>query len=453
MKLKIKLLIGGLKMKTLRPHIFLFLIALLFSPNMSVAHKGGHSHNEIEKEILESPADKEINLYKTKIKNNPDDYYYYLKLGESYIQKGREVGQIAPYQLAEKAIERALELYPNSYAAYIHLGQISSYKHDFHKSINYAKKAIELRPDKAISYGLQGDALLELGMYEEALKAYGLMLYIEPGFYSYSRIAQLKFLWGDSIGAIKAMEKSIDYGNKMNLPKENIAWAKVILGSFYFNNGELDKARDYYKEALDIYDNYYLALEHLAEVNAVKGNFEEAINLYKKTLELNPKPQFYISLGDIYQSQGKTKKAKQLYRQAEKSYEEIIQDGIKGHSRELVLFYADSNKNLDLALNLALEDAKDNEDIYAYDTVAWVHFKRNDLDRAQDAINQSLKLGTKDALLHYHAGMIYYSQNKFEEAKKHFELALDINPYFDQNKANESKALILDINKILVTRK
>jgi len=440
-------------MKTFRPHIFLFFIAILISPHISDAHKGGHSNKEVKKEILKSSADKEINIYLSKTNENPEDYYYYLKLGEAYIQKGREVGQIAPYKLAEKAIEKAIELYPESYVAYTYLGQISSYKHDFRKTINYTKKAIELRPDKAISYGVQGDAYLELGMYSEAQKVYALMNYLEPGFYSQSRISQLKFLMSDTDGAIEAMEEALEFGSKMNLTKENIAWAKVILGSLYFNSGKIDKAENSYKEALNIFDNYYLALEHLAEVNVIKGNYEKAINLYEKTLELNPKPQFYISLGDIYESQGKTEEAEKLYRQAEKSYEEIIQDGIKGHSRELVLFYVDSNKHLGLALDLALQDSKDTEDIYAYDTLAWVHFKRNDLDKAEDAITHSLKLGTKDALLYYHAGMILHKQNKFEEAKEHLELALTINPYFDKNKANESRTLIKDINTMLVTRK
>ncbi len=440
-------------MKILRPHIFLFLIALLFSPNISDAHKGGHSQEDDQKEILKSPADKEINVYLSKTKENPEDYYYYLKLGEAYIQKGREVGQIAPYKLAKKAIENALDLYPESYVAYTYLGQISSYKHDFHKSIDYAKKAIELRPDKAIPYGVQGDAYLELGMYKEAQRAYALMHYLEPSFYSQSRISQLKFLMSDTNGAIEAMKKAIEFGNTMNLPAENIAWAKVMLGSLYFNSGEIDKAENSYKEALEIFDNYYLALEHLAEVNALKGNYVKAIDLYEKTLALNPKPQFYISLGDIYESQGKTEKAEKLYREAEKSYDKIIQDGIKGHSRELVLFYVDSNKHLDLALELALQDSKDTNDIYAYDTLAWVYFKQGEFDKAEDAMNHSLKLGTRDALLYYHAGRILYKQNKFEEAKDHLELALTINPYFDQTKANESRALILDINTILVTRK
>jgi len=428
-------------------------LALIITTNYSIGHENGHSHETLKKEVRNSPSDSSINFYKSNIKNAPEDYYNYIKLGEAYIQKGREIGHIAPYNNAEKALNKSVELNPDAYAAYIYLGQVSSYKHDFYKTLEYAKKAIELRPDKVISYGVQGDAYLELGMYEEALKAYSTMHYLEPGFYSYSRISQIKFLMGDTNGAIRAIEKSLEYGSNINLPNENIAWAKVILGSLYFNSGKLDEAEKSYKEALEIFDSYYLALEHLAEVKAIKGHYEEAIELYEETLNLNPKPQFYISLGDIYESQGKTEKAERLYRKAEKSYEVIIQDGIKGHSRELVLFYVDSNQHLDLALDLALQDSKDTEDIYAYDTLAWVYFKRSELEKAEDAINHSLKLGTKDAILYYHAGRIYYKQNKFEEAKKYLELALTINPYFDQNKADESRALIMDINTLLVTRK
>ncbi|HEX3036463.1 MAG TPA: hypothetical protein VHT73_15305 [Thermodesulfobacteriota bacterium] len=51
------------------------------------------------------------------------------------------------------------------------------------------------------------------------------------------------------------MEKAIEEGINGNLPNENIAWAKVILGSLYFNKGDLKGAEKHYKEALGILHN------------------------------------------------------------------------------------------------------------------------------------------------------------------------------------------------------
>lgn len=423
------------------------LLSALCGTINSWGHEDGHHHEQISKEARESPADSLIELYISKIKEDPDDYYNYTKLGASYIQKGREVGGIGPYLQAEEVLKKSIELYPDGYAAYVYLGQVSSYKHNFHKTIQYARKAIELKPEKSIPYGVLGDAYIELGMYDEAERAYLTASMIAPGFFSGTRIAQIKDLKGDTKGAIELMNNSIQLASGQNLPAENIAWAKVMLGSFYFKTGDLEKAEKSYEEALQSFNNHYLAMEHLAEVYTARGDYEKAAALYERALELNPKPHYYLKLGEVYEKLGRPAKSKELYGKAEARYKEYAESGIKGHSRELVLFYADKNVNLDRALELAKGDSEDTEDIYAYDTLAWAYYKTGNLDKAMDAINKALRLGTKDALLYYHAGVIYHKLGKKEEATKYFDLVLATNPFFDKEAANEVRYALSELGK------
>lgn len=423
------------------------LLSVLCGTINSRGHEDGHHHEQISKEAGESPADSLIELYISKIKEDPDDYYNYTKLGASYIQKGREVGGIEPYLQAEEVLKKSIELYPDGYGAYVYLGQVSSYKHNFHKTIQYARKAIELKPEKSIPYGVLGDAYIELGMYDEAERAYLTASMIAPGFFSGARIAQIKDLKGDTKGAIELMSNSIQLASGQGLPAENIAWAKVMLGSFYFKTGDLEKAEKSYEEALQSFNKHYLAMEHLAEVYAAKGNYEKAAALYERALELNPKPHYYLKLGEVYEKLGRAAKSKELYGKAEARYKEYAESGIKGHSRELVLFYADKNVNLDRALELAKGDTEVTEDIYAYDTLAWAYYKTENLNNAMDAINKSLRLGTRDALLYYHAGVIYHKLGKKEEATKYFDLVLATNPFFDKEAVNEVRYALSELGK------
>jgi tetratricopeptide (TPR) repeat protein len=434
-------------MNSLKLIITALLLSTLSLAVNSQGHEDGHHHEQISKEARESPADSLIELYISKIKEDPDDYYNYTKLGASYIQKGREVGGIGPYLQAEEVLKKSIELYPDGYAAYVYLGQVSSYKHNFHKTIQYARKAIELKPEKSIPYGVLGDAYIELGMYDEAERAYLTASMIAPGFFSDTRIAQIKDLKGDTKGAIELMNNSIQLASGQNLPAENIAWAKVMLGSFYFKTGDLEKAEKSYEEALQSFNNHYLAMEHLAEVYTARGDYEKAAALYEKALELNPKPHYYLKLGEVYEKLGRPAKSEELYGNAEARYKEYAESGIKGHSRELVLFYADKNVNLDRALELAKGDSDDTEDIYAYDTLAWAYYKTGNLDKAMDSINKSLRLGTKDALLYYHAGVIYHKLGKKEEAAKYFDLVLATNPFFDKEAVNEVRYALSKLGK------
>lgn len=434
-------------MNSLKLIITALLLSTLSLAVNSQGHEDGHHHEQSSKEVRESPADTLIELYTSKIKEDPHDYYNYTKLGASYIQKGREVGGIEPYLQAEKILKKSIELYPDGYAAYVYLGQVSSYMHNFRKTIEYARKAIELKPEKSIPYGVLGDAYIELGMYEDAERAYLTASMIVPDFFSGSRIAQIKDLNGDTRGAIELMKNSIQLASGQGLPAENIAWAKVMLGSFYFKTGELEKAEKSYDEALQSFNNHYLAVEHLAEVYAAKGDYQEAASLYERALKLNPKPHFYLELGEVYEKLGKPEQAEKLYRNAEARYQEYAESGIKGHSRELVLFYAEKNIDLDRALELAKGDSEDTEDIYAYDTLAWAYYKTGNPDKALDAINKSLRLGTRDALLYYHAGVIYHKLGKKEEARKYFDLVLATNPFFDKEAVNEVRHALNELGK------
>ena len=70
------------------------------------------------------------------------------------------------------------------------------------------------------------------------------------------------------------------------------------------------------------------------------------------------------------------------------------------------------------------------KDIYAYDLLAWSLYKNGKAEEAQGAINEALKLGTKDAKLFFHAGMIYHQLGANEKAREFLSLAIATNPHF-----------------------
>src|SRR5574341_1333449 len=105
-----------------------------------------------------SKTDNQIIYYQARIKRAPNKYYNYTKLGEAYIQKGRETGDTAYYSKAEETLKKALELYPDNYTAVVYLGFVNLSKHEFQAVLPYAKKAIELKPENSYAYGILGDA-------------------------------------------------------------------------------------------------------------------------------------------------------------------------------------------------------------------------------------------------------------------------------------------------------
>ncbi|MGH7909285.1 MAG: tetratricopeptide repeat protein, partial [Thermodesulfobacteriota bacterium] len=273
------------------------------------------------------------------------------------------------------------------------------------------------------------DAYIELGQYENAKKAYETMVSLGPGLDSYSRISYMRELMGDVKGAIQAMKKAIEEGIKRNLPRENVAWAQYILGELYFNTGDLKKAGEQYQASLKNYDNYYYALAGLGKARASEKNYGEAIELYKKAIGIIPLPLFVSSLGDVYKKTGNMKEAKKQYDLVE--YIGLLSKINKViYNRELALFYADHDMKLDEAFEQARKELEVRKDIYTYDTLAWALYKNNEPKEALEASKESLSLGTKDANLFFHAGMIYYKLGDMAKAKEYLNKALSTNPNF-----------------------
>jgi tetratricopeptide (TPR) repeat protein len=100
------------------------------------------------------------------------------------------------------------------------------------------------------------------------------------------------------------------------------------------------------------------------------------------------------------------------------------------YNRELAYFYADHDRKLPEALDLATQELEIRQDIYAYDVLAWALYKNDQPQEALTAVTEALKLGTQDARLFFHAGMIHHRLTAHEKARDYLQRALATNPHF-----------------------
>lgn len=377
-------------------------------------------------------TDQTIQFFQSRVSRNPDDFFSYAKLGEAYIQKARETGDITYYELAEKTLMRSLELGPDpalAATATTHLALVSYTKHQFRTALAYAEKALGYGSGRVSPYSIIGDAYVELGEYEKASTAYSNMLSVRGPLYPHSRLSYLLFLRGDPQGAIREMESGVKALLDANVPRENVAWTQVQLGELSFQVGDLGKSGTAYGEALTSYPGYHRALAGLAKVRAAQTKYQEAIELYQKALGVIPLPEYAAALGDVHTRLGRAGEATKQYQLVEYiGYLNAINKTI--YNRELALFYADHDIKLNQALDLAQKELEVRRDIYTHDVIAWALFKNERFQEAHAAITDALKLGTKDARLFFHAGMIYHRLGEAEKAKQYLQRALSTNPYF-----------------------
>lgn len=373
-----------------------------------------------------SPADRALAVAERNVAPGRADTY--VALAAAFMAKARESADPAYYTRAGAALDRALAVEPTSYEAlraraWVQLGQ-----HDFRGALATATQAQGLRPDDWWNYGTLTDAHVELGQYDQAEDAAQEMLDRRPGLPAYTRAAFLRTLFGDRDGAIEMLERAAAAGGAQD--GESLAWTLVHLGHEHFGRGDLAAAGAVYARALAVCPDYHLALGALARVRAAGGHLDDAIALYERAVAAVPAPDVEAALGDAYAAAGRPDDAARQYALVEYMGRVAEANGTT-YGRQLALFFADHDRRLPDALRLARQEATARGDIYTDDALAWALYKNGRLADAMRAAHRALRLGTDDASLHYHAGMIAAAAGRPARAVRHLGRALALNPYFD----------------------
>ncbi len=140
--------------------------------------------------------------------------------------------------------------------------------------------------------------------------------------------------------------------------------------------------------------------------------------------------EFVAALGDLYQLAGREKESAAQTALVEKIGHLSAANGAL-YNRQLALFYADHDIKADEAYANAVKEYEVRRDIYGADALAWTALKAGRINEAQAAIKEALRLGTRDAKLFYHAGMIARAAGDRAAARDYLKRALALNPRFD----------------------
>src|SRR5205807_8101160 len=66
-----------------------------------------------------------VSFFETRVKRDAMDFYAYNELAGAYLQRVRELGDVADYRRAEVALRRSLEIYSKTnFFAYLSLGSV-----------------------------------------------------------------------------------------------------------------------------------------------------------------------------------------------------------------------------------------------------------------------------------------------------------------------------------------
>lgn len=357
-------------------------------------------------------TDERIHIYEQWVAADSKSISNQTLLAAAYIQKTRETSDYGYLDRASKIVDKVLTE-RKDYEALRLRNLIELNRHNFAKVAEYAREMTRSAPLDPQNWGSLGDALMEMGEYEGARDAYGKMLSIRSNLFSLNRMANYRFVTGDADGAIAMMTEAVKAGARY---PENMAWCFVELGNMYFKTGRSKDAEDAYRKAIEEFPVSHAAYAGLGSVQAAEHNTAAAVASYRHAQAIAPMPQYAAALYDLYQAAGdKSAAAREMARIDAIAKLEAAAN--QKANRTLALIYANQDRNLDRALELAEADFRIRKDVYTYDALAWVLYKNKRYEEARKCSQDALKLGTPEPSFKLHAEMIARAATKSDSGE------------------------------------
>ena len=349
----------------------------------------------------------------------------YAELGRAYLQKLRETGDPGFYARAEAALREATRRDPRAVMAAIGMGQLELGRHRFDAALEWGRRARRLAPELLASYPVVVDALVELGRYDDAASTLQELLDRKPGLPAYARASYLRELRGDIDGAKEAMRLAVAAGGQA---PENVAYVQTLLGGLQFTDGRIDDAEAAYRLALARVPRYAPALAGLARAEAAAGRLDRAIGRLTEVVDRLPLPEYVIALGELELAAGRDASAEETFALVGVQQRLLEAEGVDVDV-EMALFEADfGDPQRGVALARRAWGAAPS--VRSADALGWALTRAGRPQEGDVYGRRALKLGSRDPLVLYHAGISAREAGREDAARTLLRRALEGNPRF-----------------------
>jgi tetratricopeptide (TPR) repeat protein len=349
----------------------------------------------------------------------------YALLGDALLQRLRETGDAGLYSRADMAFQEALERDPRNLEATVGLGTLALARHDFRAALRHGQRARRINPASFAPFAVLVDARIELGRYGSAERTLQRMIDFKPGLVAYARVSYFRELHGDIDGAVKAMRLA---ASAAPAPGENRSYIQTLLGNLELARGRLAAAEAHYRMALAGFPGYAPADAGLARVDAAEGRLGPAITRLRAVVERLPLPEYVIALGETELAAGRRADASRDFELVRAEQQLLGASGVDTDA-ELAVFEADHG-DVERALRLGRRGYAAAPSVRSADALGWALTRAGRPAEGLAYARRALRLGSRDPLFLYHAGMAARAAGEREVARDYLARALAANRRF-----------------------
>ncbi len=278
-----------------------------------------------------------------------------------------------------------------AHLSYAKLGVIFTERRDFDLAEKYLSLAVSINPKDPIDKYNLGIVYLKQDKVQKALEEF--LKAEQIGKHDADLLENL----GEAYFSLNEYDKSLAaYNRLLKINKRNVMILSRV-AEIYYKNGELDKAYDLYKKITVLEpasENARIAYLNMGNISDDAQRYDEAIEIYKKALVIDPKDDATLyNLGIAYNHAGKPEFAIESWRKAA----ELNPDEPK-HLMAVADYYYE-NKYYDSAMDEYTRIIRSWPKIQdAHFNIASIYYKKDLLDYSEGEYKKVIEINGKNDL-------------------------------------------------------
>ncbi|SCK06112.1 tetratricopeptide repeat protein [Streptomyces sp. WMMB 322] len=366
----------------------------------------------------------------------PEDPGAWSELAHAELERARTTLDSGRLDAAGKALRRSLTLKRTAnYPAATGMGQLANARHEFTTGRRWGLRSTRMAPDRAEGYGVLADAEIQLGHYRAARTAVQRMLDLKPATAAYSRAAYDLETHGRNQDAALALRRAAE---SAQTPDET-AFAESRLGELAWSQGELPRAERHFERAIATVPDHPYSTAGLARLQAARGHRAQALRTYDRLVERTPLPRFLLEAAELRLARpGSPDRGALAGLKAQARVLRATGGPVDPH---LALYEADHGDPA-TAVALLRREWKRSRSVIVADALGWALHRTGRDAEALTYARATARTGWKNALFHYHRGVIEHRLGQDAAGDRHLRQALRLNPHFSPYHAPRAARLL-----------
>lgn len=328
------------------------------------------------------------------------------------------------YDAAAESFYSVIEENPNDVLAYNHLGSIQAARGEYKKALQTYWRALQIDPNHPILHFNSAQSFAALEKYDDAIASYENALRTKPGWSeAIEGYSALLIKQGNYQKAEEILKSSIQ-----DMPK-NVKY-RNLMGSLYFKKNMLEQAECEFRKILEIESENYETLNGLAKIFEKQGRYSDAFSILKQMEKIAENQLEILQRDHILRRQisalifqNKLKEVANLLRMEREKHPE----NVEVLNLLAQFFIRSKEKHKELGCYKMIQNLEPSYISYLCDC-GEQHLKIGNYKEAETLLKRYLNINPKDIRALSNLGLIEEKKQDYDAALKVYQSILELEP-------------------------